>query len=115
MSETQEKSTVGGGLRYDDEKPKVDLLSPIAMIGTADVLTFGSKKYDVHNWRKGMSWSRVIACLLRHTFKFMMGEDIDKESGLPHVDHMGCNVMFLQEYYRTMRELDDRFKGNKKQ
>ena len=101
-----------GALRYDGDKAKVDLLSPIAMIGTADILTFGAKKYAEHNWRKGMKWSRCIASMLRHTFKFMMGEDLDPESGLPHVDHIACNAMFLQEYFRTHKELDDRFKPN---
>lgn len=106
MEEKDSKS----GLRYDGDKPKMDLLSPIAIIGMSDVLTFGAKKYADHNWRKGMKWGRTIACLLRHTFKFMMGEDIDPESGLPHVDHIACNAMFLQEYFRTHKELDDRFK-----
>jgi len=98
------------GLRFDQGKIRVDLLSPISMQGCASVLTFGANKYEEHNWRKGMKWSRVIGSLLRHTFLFMAGEDIDKESGLPHVDHIGCNAMFLQEYFRLHKNLDDRWK-----
>jgi hypothetical protein len=90
----------------------VDLLSPLALEGLANVLEFGAKKYEEHNWRKGMKWGRIIASLLRHTFKFMGGEDLDKESGLPHVDHIICNAMFLSETFRTHKELDDRYKPN---
>jgi hypothetical protein len=98
------------GTKFDTEKPRLDLLSGIALTGTASVLTFGALKYDAHNWRKGFQWSRIIASLLRHSIAFMMGEDIDPESGLPHVDHIGCNAMFLQEMYRTHKDLDDRHK-----
>lgn len=100
----------GQAVRLDAGKEPVDLLSPIALVGTAKILEFGAKKYSANNWRKGMAWSRCIASLLRHTFKFMSGEDIDHETNLPHVDHMACNVMFLQEYFRTHKELDDRHK-----
>jgi len=99
-----------GGLRYNQGKSRVDLLSPLAMMGTAAVLEFGSKKYAEGNWQKGISWRATIGCLLRHTFKFMMGEDMDPESGLPHVDHIACNAMFLQEYFRTRKSFDDRLK-----
>ena len=97
--------------RLDTGKNRLDLLSVIAMEGTAQVMTFGAIKYAEHNWRKGMKWSRCISSLLRHTFKFIAGEDIDPESGLPHVDHMACNVMFLQEYYRNNKDLDDRYRS----
>jgi hypothetical protein len=97
-------------IRYDQDKPHMDLLSPIAMFGTAQVLTKGLEKYPGSQWKKGMAWSKVIASLLRHLFKFMAGEDLDSESGLPHIDHVAANVMFLQEYYRKHKSLDDRIK-----
>ena len=100
------------GLRYDTGKAPVDLISPSAMEGLAHVLGYGAAKYSAYNWRKGMAWSKVIACLLRHTFKFMAGEDIDKESGLPHVDLIQANAMFLAEYYRSRKSFDDRYRGD---
>lgn len=102
------KSTVG--LRFDQDKYRPELLCPIAVEGCAAVLTLGAKKYADHNWQKGMAWGRVIGCLLRHTFKFMAGQDVDSESGLPHVDHIMCNAMFLASYYRRHKAGDDRFK-----
>lgn len=98
------------GLRYDDNKPQLHLLCPIALEGLANVLTIGAKKYSPGNWTKGMLWSRTLSSLLRHTFKFMAGEDLDPESGLPHIDHVLCNAMFLSNYYRRHKALDDRIK-----
>lgn len=100
------------GTKADNGKASCDLLSPVAMLGTAKVLDFGKAKYGSHNWRKGLSWGRIISALLRHTLAFMSGEDLDPESGLPHVDHIACNVMFLQEFYRTRKDLDDRYKAD---
>lgn len=119
------------GLRYDTGKARTDLLDPVAMMGTARVLAKGARKYAAWNWAKGMPWSKVIGSLLRHTFKFMLGEDWDADpscaecqkgtvgtdnwickdhTGELHVDCIGCNAMFLQRYARSHTSLDDRFK-----
>jgi len=100
-----------GANRKDTGKPRMDLLDPIALEGIAAVLAMGARKYAEHNWRKGMSWGQCLASLLRHTFKFMNGEDLDEESGLPHVDHIACNAMFLCRYFRSNKALDDRYKA----
>jgi hypothetical protein len=98
--------------RSDAGKRRLDLVSAVAIEGLADVLTFGAKKYAAHNWRKGMDWSRVIASLKRHLSEFEKGVDTDPESGLKHIDHVMCYVMFLSEYSLTHTALDDRFKLN---
>lgn len=98
------------GTKHDSGKPRMELLSPIALEGIARVLAFGASKYNDENWRGGMKWKRIVGSLLRHTFKFLGGEDLDPESGLPHVDHIGCNAMFLCEYFRTYKDNDDRYK-----
>src|SRR5690348_15045125 len=71
------------GQKFDQEKPRTDLLDPVALEGLAKILTFGAKKYAAHNWRGGISYSRLIAAALRHTFAILRGEDVDPESGLP--------------------------------
>lgn len=97
-------------IRFDEGKVHMDLLNPIAMFATARVLTKGLEKYPGSQWTKGMLWSKVIASTMRHWFKFMAGEDIDEETGLPHIDCVASNVMFLQYYYRKHKNLDDRMK-----
>jgi hypothetical protein len=97
------------GTKFDDSKLRVDLLDPLALEGISRVLTFGAKKYNAHNWRGGISYSRLIGALLRHLFAIMRREDLDPESGLPHIDHLGCCWMFLSNAMKTRQDLDDRY------
>lgn len=105
--EQADQRTMQVGTKYDQDKPRMDLLDPLALEGLAAVLTFGAKKYAAHNWRGGLSYSRLIAALLRHTFAILRGERIDPESNLPHVDHVGCCWMFLSNMMKTRLDMDD--------
>lgn len=99
------------GLKCDQGKPGMQLLDPLALEGLARVLDFGAKKYSAHNWRGGLSFTRIIGAVLRHTFALLRGEDTDSESGLPHADHLMCNAMFLSNMMKTRPDLDDRWKN----
>ncbi len=98
------------GIKFDGDKPRMDLLDPWALEGLAQVLTFGAKKYAAHNWRNGISYSRLVAALSRHLSAMQRGESIDPESGLPHIDHLGCCWMFLSNFDKTRPELNDLWK-----
>lgn len=98
------------GAKHDSEKPRMDLLPNAALTGIAEVLTFGAKKYDAHNWRGGIEYSRLIAAAYRHLGAFNDGEDLDPESGLSHLKHLGCCVSFLLEQEAKGTGLDDRYK-----
>jgi len=100
------------GTKYDNGKLPLDLLDPLALEGLAGVLAFGAKKYASHNWRGGISYSRLVAALLRHVFALLRGERIDPESGLPHIDHVGCCWMFLSNMMKTRPDLDDLHKND---
>ncbi len=97
------------GTKHDQDKTRLDLISSVAIIELGNVLTFGCKKYSAHNWRLGIAWSRVIAAVLRHIFSWMRGETYDKETGLNHLAHAMCGLMFLLEYAETRKEFDDRY------
>lgn len=100
------------GLKYDTGKPRLDLVRPEFTEGVAAVLAFGSVKYAAWNWAKGIEYSRLIAALERHIAAFKRGEDIDPESGLPHLDHAACCMMFLSCFQKwgDRTDLDDRYK-----
>jgi hypothetical protein len=48
------------GLKYDTEKIPLELLDPLALEGLGKVLEFGKKKYAAHNWRGGITYSRLL-------------------------------------------------------
>lgn len=99
------------GVKHDQGKPDMSLLSPHALLEVAKVMDFGKKKYAAHNWRAGMAWSRLLAAALRHLMAFMAGEDLDPETGLSHLAHAMCCLMFILEFTKTHKDLDDRYKA----
>lgn len=98
------------GMKLDQDKTRLDLLPFRAVRAVGDVLTFGAKKYKDNNWRGGMKWGRLTGAALRHIFSFMCGEDYDPESGLHHLAHAACDILFVLEYVFTGTAEDDRFK-----
>lgn len=96
--------------KLDTGKNRLDLLSVPALLAIGDVLTYGAGKYDPHNWRNGFSWSRLIGATLRHFLAWMSGEDKDPETGLSHLAHAGCNIMFLLEHEIRQLGKDDRYR-----
>lgn len=97
------------GQKLDDGKLPLQLLDPAALEEVAKVLAFGAKKYAPNNWRKGLSYTRVLGATLRHLFAFARGEDNDPETGLSHIAHAKCELMFLLSYIVSKRsDLDDR-------
>lgn len=103
--------STSSGSKHDQDKLRMDLLDPWALEGLASVLTFGANKYEAHNWRKGIVYSRLVAAMERHLGAIKKGEYIDGESGLPHIDHLGCNWMFLSNFMKTHPDLDDLWKA----
>lgn len=97
-----------GGTKYDSGKLPLELLSPIALEQIALVLAFGASKYSEWNWSKGLRLMRLFGALLRHMFAWMRGETNDPESGLPHLAHAGCCIMFMLHLSVTMPHMDDR-------
>ena len=97
------------GNKFDAGKPPLGLISRVALEEEAKVMAFGAAKYDVHNWRKGMDFSRLIDAALRHVYAFADGEDADAETGLSHLAHARCCLAFLLEYEGRKLGTDDRF------
>lgn len=102
------------GRKNDAEKTRLDLLSARWIEGVGDILAFGAKKYAAHNWRLGISQSRLLGACLRHVFAYLRGEDLDPETGRSHLLHASCCLMFAYELKVTHPKLDDRWKEKKK-
>lgn len=98
------------GVKFDNDKPRTDLLPFDALEDISKVLAYGANKYAPRNWEKGMAWGRLLGAALRHGFRWGMGEDNDPESGLSHLSHMGCCVLMLSALVKRKVGTDDRFK-----
>ena len=67
----------------------------------SEVLTYGASKYDkgdsagAENWHLVDDPRRYFDAALRHINARMLGEKDDPESGLPHLAHAGCCIVFL--------------------
>lgn len=94
-------------MKFNTGKHKWSLVDFKSFEGMVKVLEFGAEKYEAHNWKKGLPTSELSESLLRHLFAHMSGERIDPESGLPHLDHVACNVMFLNWMTANRPDLDD--------
>lgn len=101
------------GIKHDNEKPDMSLLSSIALTKIAEVMSFGKHKYTANNWRGGISYSRLEAAAMRHILAWNGGESLDLESGMSHLAHASCCLMMLLEFETTRPELDDRYVANK--
>ena len=99
------------GKKNDDGKSRIDLIDAEFLEGLGHVLRFGANKYDAHNWRGGINYSRLIAAAYRHLGAINKGEDIDPESNMPHVYHLACCTMFLAWMIKNRPDLDDRYKN----
>lgn len=98
----------GSGARYNQGKADLSLIPLSTLEDEARVWMYGEKKYKRFNWMKGMAWSIPMACALRHLAAWQNGEDLDPESGQPHLAHAMCNLRMLTLYARTYPEGDDR-------
>lgn len=98
------------GVKYDMDKPRMDLIPPEVVNELAKILTFGAKKYGDRNWEAGMAWSRPYAALIRHILAWWSGEDKDPETGESHLAHAACNIAFLITYEQRQIGIDDRRK-----
>ena len=89
------------GTKYDDGKTPWGLLPINSVKQIVDVLAFGAKKYSPNNWKKIKNGkSRYWDACIRHLMAWKAGERIDSESGLPHLAHAGCCILFLMWFDR---------------
>lgn len=107
------KLTLGkGAVKHDDGKPDWSLVPFESLEGMVKVLEFGAKKYDNWNWTAdgGFQYTRVLRSCLRHLFAWSRGEDLDPESGLSHIHHAMCNLLFISHYIGNKKKYskDDR-------
>jgi hypothetical protein len=107
MAEVIFTSETGGSKGRKDEMYSLIPVYPLAEL--ARVYAYGCQKYAPDNWRKGYPYSWSIDSLQRHIEKWRAGEEMDDESGLPHLCHAMFHLMTLREFEITNTGTDDRY------
>ncbi len=102
------------GIKHDDSKPDLSLIPTDALWGTAAALSYGAKKYQRHNFRNGLNYSRLVAAAMRHLTAWNEGEEVDNESLLSHLDHAMATLAMLKFMSVNKKEMDDRYITEKK-
>ena len=100
-------------MKKDAGKPRWELLPFECIEGMVNVLTFGANKYEDGGWKQLMvneeGYQRIIGSLRRHQLAIerdgILALDLNEfgdtdadHSGLPHIDHIQCCVMFIKYY-----------------
>lgn len=95
-----EKEVFNSGAQRDSgqEKPRFDLIPPLALERVADLYTRGAKTYGERNWEKGIPMSRCYASLLRHAFQFGQGDDSED-----HLAGVVWNAFAIMHFEETMQ------------
>jgi len=91
------------------KKPPLDLVPPAALLYLSRVMALGAAKYGKYNWReKKVRWSIYAAAAMRHILAAHDGEELDPESGQPHVAHAAACMAILLDAKATGNLVDDR-------
>lgn len=88
-------------VKFDNGKTQWHLLPWDAVEEITKVLEFGAGKYNPWNWVDGggFPYTRLFNSSMRHFIAwFWRKEDNDRETGISHLAHLGCNVLFLLHY-----------------
>lgn len=85
------------GVKHDAGKLQWSLIPGRAQVELVRVLTYGAHKYSPEGWREVRPLGRYVDAAHRHLSAWQMGEREDQESGIHHLAHAVCNLMFLLE------------------
>jgi hypothetical protein len=90
------KETPVEGIKYDDSKLKWSLLPWKQVEEVVKVLQHGAKKYAPDNWKKVQPYKeRYFNAAMRHLMAWYWGEKNDPETGLNHLAHAACCILFM--------------------
>ena len=83
--------------KNDSGKPELAHLPFAQLEQVARVLDYGAAKYSRDNWKQG-DFMRYASACLRHLFARLKGDRLDSESGLPHLAHAACCLLFMMHF-----------------
>ncbi len=94
---------------YGDLKVPLQLVPSVATAYMAMGLKEGARKYGPFNWREtNVEAMTYVGATLRHIAAFVDGEDIDPESGNPHLAHAMASLAILVDALEADKVIDNR-------
>ncbi len=85
-------------MKHDKGKLQYHLMPIKSLEDIIAVLTHGAEKYSENNWKYvDNGRDRYYSAALRHMIAWKKGEITDEDSGLPHLAHALCCLIFLNE------------------
>lgn len=92
-----------------DGKVPMEYLVYSVLHDDAKVHKSGADKYGERNWRKSeILASTYEGAILRHFLAWASGEDLDPESGLPHLSHVRACCAIVLDSAKCGTLIDDR-------
>src|SRR3990167_3184856 len=86
-----------GGVKFDHNKPRPDLVPPLPFIELCMLYTRGANKYSSRNWERGMRFGRMFGAMIRHAFLWWAGEEKDRETNIHHLIAVAFNALGMRE------------------
>ena len=105
--ETRITDPVTGGQK-GQKAAQLGALDPQSLLAVARVAGFGAEKYDRFNFARGYDWSLSFDAMQRHLLLWADGQDLDDESGEPHLAHAAWHCLALLTFSQRGRGTDDR-------
>ena len=99
------RQTSDSGAQKGSKRARHDMIPTDALTILAEHYGIGAEKYQpvindehpngIDNWRLGYPWSLSYAAMQRHATQFWGGEDIDQETGSPHLAAVAWHALAM--------------------
>lgn len=94
---------------YGDLKVPLALVPSSALIWMGRAFKEGARKYGPYNWReKAVETMTYANATLRHLYAWIDGEDVDPESGMPHLGLAMASLAIIADATETGCSIDTR-------
>ena len=100
-------------IKHDKGKPQLALFPKEAMEAVCEIMEFGANKYGQGTWDR-VEAIRYINAAARHLYAMQSKDEngkecidlskVDSESGLEHLYHLACNVVYATALYKRDKE-----------
>lgn len=96
LTPEQRQAVDAVGRKFDAGKLDYTIVPWEGLEEVVKVLEFGAKKYARDNWKQVENAdTRYLAAAFRHLIAYNTGEEADAETGLSHLAHASCCLLFL--------------------